>query len=235
MKLAKTSSLAIALAFGVGSLLSSAIPANAYPAGQHLTLNLDQSNVLVGGTTIHATVTHAKPGCVVSVRILQTETTSRLLTAGNNGTAGTFNIVTPRAYGFYTIKASTSSACSGSAESDTATLSVGKITTLTASLSTASGLLTVKSKPVFKVTGTLKYGAIKVANVPVLAVITLPNSTKTSKYQTKTNSQGVYAFSMPGVGKTIGAYSATVSFAGSGAYLASSATSNSITLTTPLK
>ena len=235
MKLTKTSSLAIAFAFGVGSLLSSAMPASAYPGGQALTLNLDQSTVLVGETTIHATVTHVKPGCVVAVRILQTERGSRYYTAGDNGTVSSFSIKTPEAYGVYTIKASTSSACSGGAESDTATLTVGKATTLTASLSTASGLLTVKSKPVFKVSGTLKYGAVKVANVAVFAQITLPNSNKSSKYQTRTDRNGSYSFSMAGIGKTVGVYVANVSFSGSGAYLASKVTSNSVTLTTPLK
>ena len=126
MRIAKTAAAAAALLLGVGAMLSGATPASAYPAGQNLTLELDHTTVLVPGSTIHGTISHVKHGCVVAVRILQTERVARYFTAANNDTVSLFSITTPSDYGVYTIKASTTSACSGGAESDAVTLTVGK-------------------------------------------------------------------------------------------------------------
>jgi hypothetical protein len=235
MKSARIAVSTVALLFAAAAFVSNSAPASAYPTGQYLTLNLDSTTVLVPGTTIHGTVTHVKPGCVVTVRILDSEKDGRYFTANSNGNVPSFALKTPSKYGIYTVKASTSSACVGAVESSSVTLTVGKATTLTAALATKSGLLTVKSKPVFVVSGTLKYGAVNVANASVTAEITLPNSRKSSKYSAKTNSQGVYRVEISGQGSAIGNYQANVTFAGSGAYLPSSVTSNSVTLTTPLR
>lgn len=204
-------------------LAFSAAPANAYPIGQQLRLNLSTTSVVPGETVI-ADVTNAYPGCdVVFTSTLNKKIQQRITkTANAEGFAGYayFNIAKA---GVYTIAASYS--CNYFAEKASSNVTSGNQTTTTITSFTASGTT-------FSVAGTLTFGGEVVPFLSGTAVFSDSKGTKLASTTVSTNASGVFSKSAS-VRKALlaGTYRVTVTFASSGAYLGSSATATTLRTT----
>ena len=198
-------------------------PALAYPAGQAPTLSLSSVSRLTPGDNVSVVVARVKNGCSVSVSWTGGQGVESV--SGNVGSRGktpVMTIATPSTAGTYTLTTSQISAnCSGgSAVTLSRSITVGKVASIVAKLSTSSGY--VSKNPTVTVSGTVKSGSVSVANKDVTIVLKR-GSTVVETVSVSTNGSGAFTKAITG-SFTAGSYTAVVSFDADTTYTAKSKT-----------
>jgi len=206
----KKSILAISAvaALAVGSVA----PALAYPAGQAPTLSLSSVSRLTPGDSVSVVVARVKRSCNVSLSwngVSGGDTASS--TVKSSGKTSVMTITTPSTAGVYTLKTNTISAeCSGaSAVSLSRAITVGKLASIVAKLSTNKGY--VASNPTVSVSGTVKSGSLAVANKQV-SISLRRNGSEVKTLTLTTSGSGVFNGSFSGTNYSAGDFTAVVSF-----------------------
>jgi hypothetical protein len=204
--------------------IGSVAPALAYPAGQAPTLNLSSVSRLTPGDSVSVVVARVKRGCNVELswtgRGGQEYASSVVKSSGKTSV---MSIPTPTTAGVYTLKTNQISAeCSGgSAVSLSRSITVGKLASIVAKLTTNKGY--VSARPTVSVSGTVKSGSVSVANKSVSVSLKLGN-TEVKTLTTSTNGSGVFNASFDGTTYSAGSYTAVVSFNNDSTYAAKSKT-----------
>jgi xanthosine utilization system XapX-like protein len=203
--------------------IGSVAPALAYPAGQSPTLSLSSVSRLTPGDNVSVVVARVKSGCSVSVSWAGEDSVSPVSsTVKSSGKTPVMTIATPATAGVYTLTTSTiTSNCSGnSAVTLTRSITVGKLASIVAKLSTSSGY--VSKDPTITVSGTVKSGSVVVAN-KVVSITLKRGSTTVASSTATTNGSGVFTSAIKEP-FTAGSYTAVVSFESNDTYAAKSKT-----------
>jgi hypothetical protein len=203
--------------------IGSVAPALAYPAGQSPTLSLSSVSRLTPGDNVSVVVARVKKDCSVSVSWTGGQGVDPVSsTVKSSGKTSVMTLATPSTAGVYTLTTSSiSAACSGnSAVTLTRSITVGKLASIVAKLSTSSGY--VSKDPTITVSGTVKSGSVVVANKVVSITLKRGSTTVTSSTAT-TNGSGVFTSAIKEP-FTAGSYTAVVSFEANTTYAAKSQT-----------
>lgn len=204
--------------------LGTVAPAMAYPAGQAPTLSLSSVSRLTPGDNVSVVVARVKRDCSVSVSWSGGQGVDAVsATVRSTGRTPVMTIATPTTAGTYTLTTSTiSSTCSGgSAVALSRAITVGKLASVVAKLSTTSGF--VSKNPTVSVSGTVKSGSLAVANKTVSVSLRLAgNQVKT--VSATTNGSGAFSASFSGTTYTAGSYTAAVSFVADATFAAKTST-----------
>jgi len=196
--------------------VSSAAPALAYPAGQAPVLGLSTASRIIPGDTVSVQVSRVKPGCSVTVRWVDEEI-SVTKTVKANGKTGVISIATPSTAGTYTLSTnSISAACSGgSAVTLTKSLTVGRLASIVAKVSSTSGF--ASKNPTFSASGTIKSGSVAVANQTVTLSLR-KNGVEVKSITATTNGSGVFSKSFTGTSYDAGDYTVKVTLSSGAVY-----------------
>jgi len=210
--------------------IGSAAPAMAYPAGQNPTLSLSSVSRLTPGDNVSVVVSRVKRGCEVSLSWAGRggmEYASATVKA--TGKTPVMSIPTPTTAGTYTLKTGTiSGECSGgSAVSLAKSISVGKLASIVAKVSTTSGF--IAKNPTMSISGTVKSGSVAVANKQVSVSLKLAGD-QVKTVTATTNSSGVFSANFAGTSYEAGAYTAVVSLAADSTFSAKSTTTAALKL-----
>ena len=203
--------------------IGSVAPAMAYPAGQSPTLSLSSVSRLTPGDNVSVVVARVKNGCSVSVSWSGGQGVDAVsANVGSRGKTPVMSIATPSTAGTYTLTTSQISAnCSGgSAVTLSRSITVGKVASIVAKLSTSSGY--VSKNPTVTVSGTVKSGSISVANKD-LTIVLKRGVTVVDTLSVSTNGSGAFTKAITG-SFTAGSYTAVVSFDADTTYTAKSKT-----------
>jgi hypothetical protein len=203
--------------------IGSVAPALAYPAGQAPTLSLSSVSRLTPGDNVSVVVSRVKRDCSVSVSWTGGQGVDPVSsTVKSSGKTSVMTLATPSTAGVYTLTTSSiSAACSGnSAVTLTRSITVGKLASIVAKLSTTSGY--VSKDPTFTVSGTVKSGSVVVAN-KVVSITLKRGSTTVASSTATTNGSGVFTSAIKEP-FTAGSYTAVVSFESNATYAAKTQT-----------
>jgi hypothetical protein len=203
--------------------IGSVAPALAYPAGQSPTLSLSSVSRLTPGDNVSVVVARVKKDCSVSVSWTGGQGVDPVSsTVKSSGKTSVMTLATPSTAGVYTLTTSSiSAACSGnSAVTLTRSITVGKLASIVAKLSTSSGY--VSKDPTITVSGTVKSGSVVVAN-KVVSITLKRGSTTVASSTATTNGSGVFTSAIKEP-FTAGSYTAVVSFEANTTYAAKSQT-----------
>jgi hypothetical protein len=203
--------------------IGSVAPALAYPAGQAPTLSLSSVSRLTPGDNVSVVVARVKRDCSVSVSWTGGQGVDPVSsTVKSSGKTSVMTLATPATAGVYTLTTSSiSAACSGnSAVTLTRSITVGKLASIVAKLSTSSGY--VSKDPTITVSGTVKSGSVVVAN-KVVSITLKRGSTTVASSTATTNGSGVFTSAIKEP-FTAGSYTAVVSFEANTTYAAKSQT-----------
>ena len=203
--------------------IGSVAPALAYPAGQAPTLSLSSVSRLTPGDNVSVVVSRVKRDCSVSVSWTGGQGVDPVSsTVKSSGKTSVMTLATPSTAGVYTLTTSSiSSACSGnSAVTLTRSITVGKLASIVAKLSTTSGY--VSKSPTVTVSGTVKSGSVAVAN-KVVTITLKRGATEVASTTATTNGSGVFTKPISET-FTAGSYTAVISFAANSTYAAKSQT-----------
>lgn len=203
--------------------IGSVAPALAYPAGQSPTLSLSSVSRLTPGDTVSAVVSRVKSGCSVFLSWDGHDDINTVVaTVKSSGKTPVMSIATPTTAGVYTLMTGQISAtCSGgSAVTLSRSITVGKLASITAKLSTTSGY--VSKSPTVTVSGTVKSGSVVVAN-KVVTITLKRGATEVASTTATTNGSGAFTKAISET-FTAGSYTAVVSFAANSTYAAKSKT-----------
>jgi len=227
----KFAAVGAAIALAASSLLASAPAAQAYPAGQDLTVTSSKYNVLTPGTSVRVQTTNVYPGCSVYTAFRTTNGAKRIVTAGEDGSTAVISLATPSKPGIYQLMSKTTKDCVSpeGAEVDIVYVYVGKQTNSISRVSASSS--SASKNPVLTVTGSVRYGTTGVAYAPVVVQIHRPDGTHTEVFTTTAAADGRFTIRVAGHATQKGVYTASVVFAGVGSFLKSSATSHELVLT----
>jgi hypothetical protein len=209
--------------------IGSAAPAMAYPAGKNPTLSLSSVSRLTPGDNVSVVVSRVKRGCNVALYWVSGSMAITSATVKTTGKTPVMTIATPTTAGTYTLKTGTiSGECSGgSAVSLAKAISVGKLASIVAKVSTTSGF--IAKNPTMRISGTVKSGSVAVANKEVTVSLRLAgNQVKTLTAQT--NSSGVFSENFVGTSYEAGSYTAVVSLAADSTFSAKSTTTAALKL-----
>lgn len=204
--------------------VGSVAPALAYPAGQSPTLSLSSVSRLTPGDNVSVVVARVKRDCSVSVSWSGGHGVDAVSsTVGSRGKTSVMTIATPSTAGTYTLTTSQiSSTCSGgSAVTLARSITVGKVASIVAKLSTTSGY--VSKNPTVSVSGTVKSGSLAVASKTVSISLKL-GSGEVKTATATTNGSGAFTANFSGTTYTAGSYTAVVSFNADSTYTAKSKT-----------
>jgi len=210
--------------------LGSAAPAMAYPAGQNPTLSLSSVSRLTPGDNVSVVVSRVKRGCEVSLSWLGGQGVSPITaTVTSKGKTPVMTIASPATAGSYTLKTGTiSGECSGgSAVSLSKSISVGKLASIVAKVSTTSGF--IAKNPTMSISGTVKSGSVAVANKQVSVSLRLAGE-QVKTVNATTNSSGVFSANFAGTSYAAGSYTAVVSLAADSTFSAKSTTTAALKL-----
>ncbi len=199
-------------------------PALAYPAGQSPTLSLSSVSRLTPGDNVSVVVARVKNGCSVSVSWSGGQGVEAVsANVGSRGKTPVMTIATPDTAGTYTLTTSQISAnCSGgSAVTLSRSITVGKVASIVAKLSTTSGY--VSKNPTVSISGTVKSGSVSVASKTVSISLKL-GSGEVKTATATTNGSGAFTANFTGTTYTAGSYTAVVSFNADSTYTAKSKT-----------
>jgi hypothetical protein len=196
-------------------------PALAYPAGQSPTLNLSSVSRLTPGDNVSVVVARVKSSCSVSLSWGVQGGDTASATVRSSGKTPVMTITTPSTAGVYTLKTNRISAeCAGdSAVSLSRVITVGKLASIVAKLSTNKGY--VASNPTVSVSGTVKSGSVSVTSKQV-SISLKRGDVEVKTLTLTTNASGVFSGSFTGTDYTAGNYTAVVSFANDSTYAAKS-------------
>jgi hypothetical protein len=203
--------------------IGSVAPALAYPAGQAPTLSLSSVSRLTPGDNVSVVVARVKNGCSVSVSWSGGQGVDPVsATVGARGKTSVLTLATPDTAGTYTLTTSQISAnCSGgSAVTLSRAITVGKVASIVAKLSSSTGYVS-KALPV-TVSGTVKSGSVAVAN-KVVTIVLKRGETTVDTVTATTNGSGAFTKAISG-SFTAGSYTAVVSFNADSTYTAKSKT-----------
>jgi hypothetical protein len=203
--------------------IGSVAPALAYPAGQAPTLSLSSVSRLTPGDNVSVVVSRVKRDCSVSVSWTGGQGVDPVSsTVKSSGKTSVMTLATPSTAGVYTLTTSSiSAACSGnSAVTLTRSITVGKLASIVAKLSTTSGY--VSKDPTITVSGTVKSGSVVVAN-KVVSITLKRGSTTVASSTATTNGSGVFTSAIKEP-FTAGSYTAVVSFESNATYAAKTQT-----------
>ena len=203
--------------------IGSVAPALAYPAGQSPTLSLSSVSRLTPGDNVSVVVARVKRDCSVSVSWTGGQGVDPVSsTVKSSGKTSVMTLATPSTAGVYTLTTSSiSAACSGnSAVTLTRSITVGKLASIVAKLSTSSGY--VSKDPTITVSGTVKSGSVVVAN-KVVSITLKRGSTTVASSTATTNGSGVFTSAIKEP-FTAGSYTAVISFEANTTYAAKSQT-----------
>lgn len=203
--------------------IGSVAPALAYPAGQAPTLSLSSVSRLTPGDNVSVVVARVKNGCSVSVSWSGGQGVDPVsATVGSRGKTAVMTLATPDTAGTYTLRTSEiSSACSGgSAVTLSRSITVGKVASIVAKLSSTSGY--VSKTPTVTVSGTVKSGSVSVAS-KVVTIVLKRGETTVDTVTATTNGFGAFTKAITG-SFTAGSYTAVVSFDADTTYTAKSKT-----------
>jgi len=208
--------------------LSSAAPALAYPAGQAPVLGLSTASRIIPGDTVSVQVSRVKPGCSVTV-YWDGEDGSVTKTVKANGKTGVISIATPSTAGTYTLSTNQISAnCSGgSAVTLTKSVTVGRLASIVAKVSSTSGF--ASKNPTFSASGTIKSGSVAVANQTVTLSLR-KNGVEVKSTTATTNGSGVFSKSFSGTSYDAGDYTVKVTLSSGAVYGASERITAKLTL-----
>ena len=202
--------------------IGSVAPALAYPAGQAPTLSLSSVSRLTPGDNVSVVVSRVKRDCSVSVSWTGGQGVDPVSsTVKSSGKTSVMTLATPSTAGVYTLATSISSTCSGgSAVTLSRSITVGKLASIVAKLSTSSGY--VSKSPTVTVSGTVKSGSVAVAN-KVLTITLKRGATEVASTTATTNGSGVFTKAISET-FTAGSYTAVISFAANSTFAAKSQT-----------
>ena len=226
----KFASVGAAIALAASTLLASAPAAQAYPAGQDLTVTSSKYNVLTPGTSVRVRTTNVYPGCSVYTAFRTTGGASRIIAAGPSGATPIFSLATPSKPGIYQLMSKTTKDCVSpdGSEVDIVYVYVGKQTNSISRVASSSA--SASNTAVLTVTGSVRFGTTGVANAPVRVQIIRPNGTRSEVFTGRAATDGRFTVRIGGHATRSGVYRATVVFEGVGDFLKSSATSHELLL-----
>lgn len=203
--------------------IGSVAPALAYPAGQSPTLSLSSVSRLTPGDNVSVVVARVKKDCSVSVSWTGGQGVDPVSsTVKSSGKTSVMTLATPATAGVYTLTTSSiSAACSGnSAVTLTRSITVGKLASIVAKLSTTSGY--VSKNPTVTVSGKVKSGSVSVAS-KVLSITLKRGGITVASATATTNSSGEFTAPIAEA-FTAGSYTAVISFEANTTYAAKSQT-----------
>ncbi len=210
--------------------IGSVAPALSYPAGQSPTFSLSSVSRLTPGDTVSVVVARVKSGCSVFLSWDGHDYINTVsATVKSSGKTPVMTIATPSTAGVYTLMTGQiSGTCSGgSAVTLSRSITVGKLSSIVAKLSTTSGY--VSKNPTVSVSGTVKSGSVAVASKTVSVSLRLAGS-EVKTVSATTNSSGVFSANFTGTSYDAGSYTAVVSFTANSTYAAKSKTTSVLKL-----
>lgn len=199
-----------------GMVLPFPTAALAYPAGQDPTMAFATVGRIVPGANVAVQISRVKKNCVVSVAWLETDSVNAVSkTIKQTGKSGVISIEAPTTAGTYTLISSISKDCAGSKSVTLSkTVIVGKQASIVGKVVTSSAFS--KNNPTLTVTGTIKSGAVGVANKTIVIRL-LKNGEFVRSITSTTDSSGAYSVPFTGVSVS-GAYTAEVKLPAGGIF-----------------
>ena len=202
------------LAFAGAATLSLS-PAQAYPAGNAMTVGLTVHDNVSAGSPIGARAYHVLRGCLVTFKLSRNSDgkvfSTKTGSARADGTTGLITFVAPSIADVYKVEG-TALSCSGMEPGRTASdiVSVGHVTrgTLAVKASTSSAA----KKPKITVSGGVFWGNTPIAKRTGVLVLSTAAGKKITEKYVSTDSKGKFSITLSGLKLKAGVQNAVVTF-----------------------
>lgn len=216
-----------ALGLSAALVLTSAVAAEAYPAGTNPSMGLSSYSRLLPGDSVTVSVSRVLRGCNVTVGWVGGNSASAV--AGKTGRITPVSVASPTTGGKYTLRASFGAGCaSDQGASVSKEITVGRLVRHSVQIKTSSS--SARRNPTLTLTGKIFWGAVAVDDATVTLSLNGPGNADFTRTAT-TNSSGVYSVAVGGSSNIpAGQYTVTAVLAADSTYAGSTVSSRTVTI-----